>query len=83
MAKEYSNGARIFEKVNENQNRARKLLVVFNYFLADFHKYSQFYQLRTISATSESDGAPCVDPKLSSAESDENLLHQTKTAVPN
>ena len=48
MAKKYSIRARIFEKVLEISNSARKLLVVFSYFLADVHKYSSFFKALTL-----------------------------------
>ena len=40
MAKKCSNITGIFEKCSKFRNSARKLLVVFSYFLADVHKYS-------------------------------------------
>ena len=48
-----------------------------------FNELDKFDFGATISATSDSDSAPCVEPKLSSADSDEILLYQTKTTVPN
>ena len=57
-----------------------------------FHVPNLIEQVRLWSdsgATSDSDGAPCVEPKLSSTKVRQTLSnltllpHQTKTAIPN